>query len=463
MGSFQEHGQQLGIGASAGVIKEAGKTIVIDWGVGFERTGQINLQYAPAGEYLKGECVDLFIITHSHIDHVGAAARFVAEHPEAIVIISRKALEAAEIMLWDSLKIMRSQGMEDGDADKIFTAEDLVQFMNCPDLILDESGWYDGILPGWDIGLHWSGHDLGAIMVLLVPPSGRPILLTGDISSHDQEIVPGVMLPSREFLGDFLERPGITMITEATNGAKPMAKPRRQVDNEFASALREVERRGGSVLCPTFAKNRASNIALKMVRAGIVPHVDGLARKLLMVEIPNIDQLLKEGRIVFFEEDRDTASMHRHLLSQGQDPCGHEFSPVISPSATMDQGFVVEHALTTLPRHENALMFTGYMFEGSAAKQILEIERGRTVWLNMFRKGPTEVHVRCDVMHFDFSSHEYREGLIERVRLVRPETLIVNHCSDQAFSCLASGLAANPHVSCPNIYRGSHMTEIPLA
>lgn len=467
MGSFQEYGQQLGIGASGAVIKEAGKTIVFDWGVGFERNGDTNLQYPPAGDFLRDERVDLFIVTHAHIDHLGAAARFAAEHPEAVVVISRKALQAADIMLRDSLKIMRFESIaaekRGEEFESIFSEDDFFRFMNSPDLIIERPGWYDDILDDWDIGFHWSGHDLGAMMVLMIPPSGRPIMYTGDIASHDQEIVPGVMLPSSEFLGDFLARPGLTMITEATNGAKPMAKFRRQTDEEFVAALRSVERRGGSVLCPAFAKNRSSNIALKMVKAGIVPHVDGLARKLLEVEVPNLEQLLREGKIVFFEEDQATASRHRHLLSRGQDPCGHGFSPIIAPSATMDKGFAVEHALTVLPDRNNALFFTGYMFEGSVAKQILEIERGRTIWLNRYRQGPAEVHVRCEVLHFDFSSHEYRDGLIERVRLVRPETLIVHHCSDKAFCGFTKALAVDPHVSCPRVYRGSHMTEIPLA
>lgn len=467
MGSFREYGQQRGIGASAGVIREAGKTIVVDWGVGFNKSGEINLQYTPASDYLKDERVDLFIVTHAHIDHIGAAARFAAEHPEAIVAISKKALEAAWIMLQDSLKIMRFQGQaienQGKEFDYIFDENDLNEFMARPDIIIEDSGWYSGILDGWDIGFHWSGHDPGAIMVLMVPPSGRPILLTGDVSSHDQEIVPGVMLPSSEFLGDFLERPGLTMITEATNGAKPMSKSRQQVDDEFIATLREVERRGGSVLCPTFAKNRASNVALKMVKAGIVPHVDGMARKLMRVEVPNINQLLQEGRIVFFEEDNKAASVHRHLLSQGLDPCGHAFSPIIAPSATMDQGFALEHAIKILPVKKNALIFTGYLFEGSSAKQIFEIERGRTIWLNRFNQGPAEVHVRCDVMHFDFSSHEYREGLVERVRLARPETLIVNHCDERGFKGLVSALVSTMIDSLPEVFHGTHMTEIPLA
>lgn len=467
MGSFQEYGQQMGIGASGAVIREAGRTIVIDWGVGFERDGDINLQYTPAGEYLKGEHVDLFIVTHAHIDHIGAAARFAAEHPEAIRVISKKAREAAEIMLQDSLKIMRCEQAaaerRGENYELIFDEDDYSEFIGSFDLVVDKPGWYNDILDGWDIGLHWSGHDLGAMMILLVPPSGRPILYTGDIASHDQEIVPGVMLPSSEFMGDFLERPGLTMITEATNGAKKVTKSRRQIDEEFVAALRTVEMRGGSVLCPAFAKNRASNITLKMVKAGIVPHVDGLARKLLRVEIPNIDQLLKEGRIIFFEDDQPTASMHRELLSRGQDPCGHEFSPVIAPKATMDKGFAVEHALHTLPVRNNALFFTGYMFEGSVAKEVLEIERGRTIWLNRFKRGPAEVHVRCDVMHFDFTSHEQPDGLVERVRLVRPETLIVHHCSDAAYAAYTPALAANPHIRYPKTYHGSHMTEIPLA
>lgn len=455
---YVQLGEQKGIGATSHLIRASGKNIVVDHGVGFERNGRTNINIVPDGNYLTGQIIDAIIITHSHVDHIGALVRLAIEHPEAPIFISQGAFDTGIVMLEDMLKIAESEQkrtFREGakSPEMIFDWQDLENFLASDNIeIIDELCWLSP-WPDWNIGFSWAGHDLGAMMVFIQPPNNRPMMITGDIASHDQEIVKGVMLPSENFLKGFLDLPNLVMITEGTNGNKAMLKPRGDIKTEFISTVNRIRMRGGQVLLPAFAKNRSSNVAMMLMESGIVPHIDGLARKLAEIEILNFAELVASGKIVIFENG-EVGNKHRELAARGEDPCGHSFSPIISPSATLDQGFAVKHATAILPEPKNALIFTGYMFPGSTAEQITKIEKGRTVVFEDKNGNKIPVNVRCDVSHFDFTSHDYKDSLVERVHRVRPRDLIIHHCNKSSFTSLAVEIAKMD--TPPRIHWGRH-------
>lgn len=464
---YCQYGEQRGIGATAHLARVGGKNIAIDHGIGLENNGEFNLQYAPSGNFFEGERIDLIIVTHSHFDHIGAIPALMTEHPEATVFISMPAFESGYVILRDSLNIARrnvraaeSAGREIPDI--VFDDKDFKEFALSGRMEVIETDGKDEFpcwlepWPGWQIGFASAGHHVGALMTFIVPPNDRPVLVTGDVSAHDQEIVKGAMLPVESFLDGFLQLPGLVMITEATNGARRMAKTRETLKAELKQLMLRLQSQGGIPLFPVFAQNRAANVVKMLVEMGFKPWVDGLARRLLRTELPEAEQWLKEERIFFFDEtDWEIAAAQRRAVAEGE----YGFAPIVAPSASLDKGYAVEHAERILPGTNNALVFTGHMFEGSVAKQILNIDKGRTIKLNKFRSEPAYVNVRCEVHHFDFTSHDYQEALVERVRLARPEHLIVHHCDDAGFAGLSSALmetAPRP----VTIRRGSHMREI---
>lgn len=454
---YRQLGEMQGIGATCHYLKLGGKNIVIDCGIGFERNGSLNINTIPAGNFLAGKHIDLIIVTHSHADHIGAMPRLAGEHPEALVVISKTALAVGKIMLEDSLKIGEQDFMayqERGEKfEMIFDHRDLENFLTSDQLeIIDRPCWLEP-WPGWKIGFSWAGHTPGAMMTFLSPPNDRPGIVTGDTSRFDQEIVDGALMPDKNFLNGFLDQPKLAMIMEGTNGLNTQLIAREKIVESFIKTVNEVKNRGGRVLLPTFASNRSANIAAMLVNAGFIPHVDGLARKVMAVELPNFDELVGAGKIILFEQN-GTAHEHRRLIAEGNDPCGHEFSPIISPSATMDKGYSVAHAQNILPDTKNALIFTGHMFENSTAKQILEIERGRTVNLTNYKGELVPVNVRCDVHHFDFTAHDYKDGLVERVKKVQPKDLIIHHCTQASFNALAKEIGSFKRP--PIIHHGKH-------
>lgn len=481
---YCQDGEQKGIGATRHHIGD----IVVDSGVGFDRVNGRNVQYAPGGNWLYGQHIETSIYTHDHMDHLGTAPRFVAEHPETSVLMSSKAFEAGTILLKDSLKIMESDARADRRSHRqspemIFTETELEQFLNHPNVdLVDGPEWFERP-DGVKIGLYPAGHNPGAMSVFIITADGRPIWFTGDISSHDQEIVSGVMLPDPDFLNkyDFIKRPGLVLVTEATNGNRPQIQPRGDIKRDMFRTLRQIEARGGVALYPVFGRNRAGNVASMLMegdeKGPIVPHVDGMARKMLPLEIPNLEQLIREKKIIFIEQgtdqtSRDNAAKHRYLLDHGADPCNVGFSPILAPSADLSKGYAVEHAIEILPGPNNAVISTGHRFEGSNIKEIFEIERGRTISLEKFVKRETvkvPVDVRCDKFHFDFTGHDYQGALVDRIVAVQDMLpanaamdVVVHHCQEDSFHGLQAAVVRRKGLKGPNIHWGQYGREITI-
>ena len=447
------------IGATMHFVRICGKNIVIDCGVGFNRNGENQNQFVPDGNWLLDKYIDLIIITHKHLDHCGAIPRLVWHHPEALVMMSDKCFEGSEISLEDSLKIWKSDAISLRREElivprPIFTEEMLDAFYNNANLkrfsppycinkgdYLRKDQWL-----GWKVGFYNSGHDVGAVSVYIIGPDCRPFYLTGDIASHDQENSHGVLLPPADFLGDFFDHPGLTMITEATNGARRMEQPREKLNEEMDNLLKLVKARGGIALFLVFAGTKAGNMLVKLNNLGYKVVVDGLARRHIRVEVPDIEQRIKNGRVVLVEENNnELAFKQREAYAAGF----HGFVPIIAPSATLDHGFAASfYAPRILPDEKNVAIFPGHIFDDSKAQQLFNIKCGQAININQWFNGNIKsirVNVRCNVKYFGYSSHDYQDGLVERSRLVKPETLIVHHCpGEESFNDLADRIKGLP-------------------
>ena len=448
------------IGATMHMFRICGKNIVADCGVGFDKNDEVQTQYIPDGNWLVGTRIDLIVLTHKHLDHCGALVRLVWHHPEAMVWISAKTFEGARIAIEDSLKIWRNDARNASRQNlpvskPIFTEEMAEAFYNNPNLrVFDAPYWLDsrkdlrGMWPGWEIGFYDAGHDVGAVSTYMILPNGKYLYLTGDVASHDQENARGVLLPPDKFLGDFFGRPG-TMVTEATNGGRRMEKSRDRLVEEFGQFVKSIDARGGVLLCAEFAGTKTGNQLVRLNDLGYKVVVDGLARAHIRVEVSDIEKRLRDGRVVFIEEDKakkDLAWKQRAEYAAGV----HGFVPIIAPSATLDQGFAASaYAPVVLEGEKNAVVFTSHIFDDSTTQKLFKIKRGRTIKMEKFVNGRFEtihVNVRCEVRHFDFSSHDYQNGLVERVRLARPETLIVHHCpGEESFNSFAERIRSLPH------------------
>lgn len=477
-------------GATAHELMLCGKRIIVDHGMSFDidPKTRVRSEFGPACNFFKGQDVDGVLLTHAHTDHAGDFVPLAQEHSEAEVYISGDALRAVRLLSNESVNIAIRNIPDDADMKTamdslVFTKQDIADFMARP-LNIVYRPWWARPWPGWKIGFFPSGHDVGAMSVWIIPPTGPVVYFTGDVCSHNQSIVTwrckdesgqpvefrGVMLPPAEWLeqGGIFGRK-VVMVTEATKGADIPQKPWAEIESDFISANRAVEARGGQVLLPAFKKNRAANLITMLVNAGIVPHLAPSLRWMLKIDLPEIDELEKTGKVVFLCEKKgsqEEAIRHGRLVAQGKDPCGHKFSPLIATAAMMDNGLSPVLAEEILSKPENAVFFTGHVFPDTIAADLMA--GAKQVTLNLGKdRGSVMVEVFCEVKKFGFTSHDYQPALVERVWRLRPDKLIVHHCSDAAYEAFVVALtikfSADPeHPGLPEIVRGEHMRKIAL-
>lgn len=471
-----ELGEQTGIGSSSLLVRKCEKTFLIDRGIAFEGYGAEKITTFPVGENLEDIFIDVMIFTHVHADHSALIIPTVKAHPESEVIFSKKTFEELKVVLADTLSIFKKAARTAyysrlPEPTPLFTERDLAEFIACAEdgtfTIVDTDNTDEWLtfkkLPGWEFGFTFSGHTRGAFVSAIVCPDGDGLVFTGDLSGHGQETTRGVKKLSESFLGmaEFRKCRRIILVTEATNGDRNRDETLEESDARLKAVLEETERRGGQALFPVFMVNRGPNIVVKLARLGFKVFVAGGVRKTLEVEVQPelLQKWLDNGTVMFIEDGQNYPAMLRSA-AKGE----YGFRPIVTSSATLDQGAGVEFAIQMLPIRENVLISTGHVFAGSAMDGFFKIkdqpvETGRTIILNQLLRGHLEkipVNVRCRGEHFDYSAHSYQNELVEFITRLRPDVVFVKHCTDSGFRGLESALREKIGENVP-IERAEHL------
>ena len=123
-----------------------------------------------------------------------------------------------------------------------------------------------------------------------------------------------------------------------------------------------------------------------------------------------------------------------HDLNEIENPEDFFKSPciVVASSGMMVEG-TASYNLSKhwLKRSSSAIFIVGYMDESTPGYKIANAVKGGKIKLTEFSE---EEIVRCAIERFKFSAHSRREGLIEIVRRLKPEKVILVHGDENAIS-----------------------------
>lgn len=472
-----ELGEQTGIGSSSLLVRKCGLTGLIDRGIAFEGYGTTKITTFPAGLNLEDIHIDFITFTHIHADHVGLIIPTLKDHPESRVFFSKMTLEELKVVLEDTLSVQRKTAKSAyysglPEPAPLFTEQDVTEF-----LIRAENGTFEIVdtdnedvwttfddWPGWEFGFTFSGHTKGAFISLVKCPDGDGLVFTGDISGHNQETTQGVKTISESFLkmAKFRNCKRIILITEATNGDHDRGETLEASDARLKALLEETELRGGQALFPVFMVNRGPNIVKKLVRLGFKVFVAGGVRKTLAVEVgPELLKKWLDDKTVMFIENGPNYMTMLRAAAKGE----YGFRPIVTSSATLDQGAGVEFAINMLPVPENVLISTGHRFDGSAMQEFFQIKErpialGQTIVLNHMVNNQvikTPVNIRCSGEHFDYSAHSDQSELVTLATNLNPDMIFVKHCTESGFQGLESALHDKLGEKCPPINWARHL------
>jgi Cft2 family RNA processing exonuclease len=412
-------GAARGIGASCFRVQIGPYEIVMDAGTRPKGSDPL-----PAFELLNRP--NLLIITHAHLDHLGAVPVFHRQFPDVPMICTHGTREIARVMLTDGLKVQTYQQQQNEDFQPLYDGNDLDRTLF--HLQTQPVGIDFSPLPGLTIRFVHAGHIVGAACIYM-QYGNRSLFYTGDYNTTSSRTAEGLKLadlPKADML-----------ITESTYGGDTHPS-RKSQESELIEAVMKVVQAGGNVLIPAFALGRAQEIILALrtspifMTANVPVYVDGLVREITDLFQNQLDLLPKTVRnfaktqTPFFNEKSSP-----HIISVGsarERPLAvSKPSVVIASSGMLSGGASMHYAKMLLERENAAIFISGYTDEESPGRFLQTLQPGEEIEFD-----GAMLTVRATIQRFNLSAHADRVGITQVIHRVAPQHLILIHGSKTA-------------------------------
>lgn len=402
------------------------------------------------------------VLSHAHIDHSGALPLLcrngfggsVYATPATRDLAAPMLLDAAMIQAADARTIARlvergEPGVEPveplyGEAE---VAKALSQVVSIP------YRRRQGIAPGVGLTFLDAGHVLGsAIVVLDVDDEGQSLRLafTGDLGRHHLPILRDPEVPA-----------GVEcLLSESTYGDR-LHGPVEKLGDDLATVVTRTCERGGKVVIPSFALERAQEIVyeLKLLRRrGAIPDIPVYVDSPLTVKLTEIFRLhpecydeatldLLRGQDSPFEFEglkyvSDVEESKRIAEADGP-------AIIISASGMCEAGRVLHHLRATIGDSRNAVVIVGFQAQHTLGRRLVE-RRSEVRIFGIMHARRAEV-----VVLNGFSAHADQAGLLQFAEEVRRQgplrRVILVHGEPRAQQTLARELGARgfPTVNVP--------------
>jgi metallo-beta-lactamase family protein len=461
------HGADRGVTGSCHLIECAGIRLLIDCGLyqggrEIEEENEEPFGFDPTS-------IDILLLTHGHLDHCGRIPLLVKRGFQGEILTTAASRELARLVMLDSAHIQEEEAArrarraerkrkhkhkkgnkhEESEIAPLYTALDALNSCDRFGRVADYATPID-LAPGVRATFLDAGHILGSANVLLeLEERGRRrrVLFSGDLGS-----------PGRPILRDPTPPPKVDVVVMETTYGDRLHKPLEPSLEELYEAITDTFHRGGNVVIPTFALERAQEL-LYFLREGAE------AGKLPSSMPVFLDSPMAISATEIFERhpecyDDETCELFR----DGRDPFhppglrltrqaaesaainGIAGGAVIMAGSGMCTGGRVRHHLRHhLGRAQSSVIFVGYAAEGTLARQI--IEGAGTVSIYGER-----IPVRAAIHTIGgFSAHADQAELLAWQELAAPATTFLVHGDPEAKKKFA-GRLRDTRVEMPNLH-----------
>lgn len=434
--SFLPLGGANEIGANSYYLNFNGNGILLDCGIHPKKTGSESL---PQFNLLENKPLDHVIITHAHQDHIGSLPFLVKKFPFVKIYSTPQTRALAELVLHNSVRIMRMETTEENfeifDHDEIdLLIKTINYFSYNNEFVLN--AYHQTHSSSVKTVFYDAGHILGSSSVLL-NNNGYKIFYTGDINLSSQTLLSGAEFPKEKIN---------TLIIETTYGATDSLRVKswHQEAEKFVAEINKVLNRGGSVLIPVFSLGKMQemlSLLWEMMEKGKLTRTDiytgGIGLRINHVYdynryvVPYNDSAFKlsDLEIKNYFEDNNSSLFFKSP------------SIVVASSGMMIEGTPSFNFAKKFLKQKNSAIFTvGYVDDETPGYKIVNASRGEEIKLTEFDK---PVEVECEIKNFSFSAHSKREELLEIVEKLKPENVILVHGDEEAIDWMGSAVLKN--------------------
>jgi metallo-beta-lactamase family protein len=443
------HGADQGVTGSCHLLECAGKRILVDCGLyqGGRELAEENAE--PFG--FDPETIDFLLLTHAHLDHCGRIPLLVKWGFTGEIITTAASLELARLVMLDSAGLQeeearyhsrrhrRHHGNHDTNSEPLYTTPDALNSLD----YFGRKATYNSALkiaPGIRATFLDAGHILGSASIFLeLEEASRShrLLFSGDLGYS-----------GRAILNDPAPPPAAdTVVMETTYGDRLHKQLEPSID-ELYEVINNTVGRGGNVIIPTFALERAQEILYYLREGAKNGRIQHFANVFL-------DSPMAISATEIFERHPECFNTKTlKLTHKGDDPFGLpglHFTRETSESMAINQitggavimagsgmcngGRVRHHLKHNLWNAHSSIVFVGYAAQGTLARRIID-------GANRVRIYGEEIMVRASVHTIGgFSAHaDQAELLTWHAHTGNPKRTFLVHGEEQSMKIFAKKL-----------------------
>ena len=378
------HGADRDVTGSCHLVECAGRRILIDCGL---YQGSHELDEDNAGPFgFDAAAIDIVLLTHAHLDHCGRLPLLVKRGFRGEIITTAASRELARLVLLDSAHLQEEdfrrrgkfarRGGKKPDAEPLYSMIDALGTFDAFGRVAEYGKPID-LADGVRATFLDAGHILGSASVFLELSEGdrqRRVLFSGDLGNGGRPILRD---PARPPQSD-------AVVMESTYGDR-LHKPLPPSVAELYQAIGEAFSRGGNVIIPTFALERAQEL-LYYLREGIEknalsPSIQVFLDSPMAISATEIfrrhPECFDAEAMALFSKGHDPFALPGlHFVRETADSIALNRitgGAVIMAGSGMATGGRVRHHLKhNLWRHDSSVIFVGFAAKGTLARQIID-------------------------------------------------------------------------------------------
>ena len=378
------HGADRGVTGSCHMLESLNRRILVDCGM-FQGNRELAEENGGAFDF-DPATIDYVLLTHAHLDHCGRLPLLAKRGFRGEVIATSATCELVRLVLIDAAHLQEEEARrrtnqrrrrgENAVPTPLYTILDV---LNCLDRFGRTAEYEQSfdIAPGLRATFFDAGHILGSASIRIEVNEGdkvRSVLFSGDIGNTGRPLLRPPAPPAQ---ADFV-------VMESTYGDR-LHRPFGASIEEFYTAICSAFARGGNVIIPTFALERAQEILYVMhegvERSRLPPAVQVFLDSPMAISAtqiferhaecldPETARMFREGgdplhvaNLHFARETADSIAINR--ITGG--------AIIMAGSGMCTGGRILHHLRHNLWRKESSVIFVGFAASGTVARQIID-------------------------------------------------------------------------------------------